>query len=66
MRHLDESDKKYFISITTKEEQATVEAIMGLLNGYPFNKAEMILKFSETLLSTALVDSTKCAQFFEE
>lgn len=66
MRYLTDEDKQHIISHITKEERAAIEAIMDLLNGYSFNQAKNILEVSGAILTTALIDSSKCAQFFEE
>ncbi|MBO5588520.1 MAG: hypothetical protein J6N55_06570 [Anaerovibrio sp.] len=66
MTLITKEDKQQILSTTTKKERATVEEIMALLNGYSFQQAKKILSISDTILATALVDSTKCVQFFEE
>lgn len=66
MTLLTKEDKQHIISITTKDERETIESILRILNGFSFNQAKKILSISDTILATALVDSTKCAQFFEE
>ena len=66
MTLLNQEDKQHIISITTKDERETIESILRILNGYSFQQAKKILSISDTILATALVDSTKCAQFFEE
>ena len=67
MELLTEFDRQHIFSNTTEEERRTIEVIMNSLDGYSFNQARKILRFTDAVLSTALVDSTRCAsRFFEE